>query len=88
MMPIEFDLIVLKEAETFVAYSPELDVSSCGGTIEEAKRNLKTAVRFFLEEAEKIGTINDILIEAGYQKDETNNWKAPRIIATELAEAG
>ncbi|MEW6296051.1 MAG: type II toxin-antitoxin system HicB family antitoxin [Candidatus Diapherotrites archaeon] len=84
MMQIEFDMIVLKEGKTFVAYSPELDVSSCGNTVEEAKKNLKTAVRLFLEEAEKMGTVEDILIEAGYQKEMVNNWIAPRMVATEL----
>lgn len=88
MVNIEFDMIVLKEEKTFVAYSPELDVSSCGNTVEEARKNLKTAVRLFLEEAEKMGTIEDILIEAGYQRDEANNWIAPRMVATELIGVG
>lgn len=85
MLPIEFDIIVFKDGKNFISYSPELDVSSCGMTIEEAKKNLKTAVRLFVEEAEKMGTLEDILIESGYQKDNTNNWIAPRLVATEIA---
>jgi predicted RNase H-like HicB family nuclease len=42
-----------------------LDVSSCGGTKEKALKNLKEAVGFFLEEAEKLGTLEQILEEAG-----------------------
>ena len=84
-MPIEFDLIILKEDNTYVSYCPELDVSSCGGTIEQARNNLKTAVRLFLEEAEKMGTLNDILEEARFKKDESGTWIPPRIVATELA---
>ncbi len=57
MSPIEFDIIVFKEDKAYVAYCPELDISSCGNNIEHAKEMLKTAVRLFLEEAEKIGTI-------------------------------
>ncbi|WP_211232870.1 hypothetical protein, partial [Desulfatirhabdium butyrativorans] len=54
MINLEFDSIVFQEGNTYVAYSPKLDVSSCGGTINEARNNnLKTAVRLFLEEAEK-----------------------------------
>jgi predicted RNase H-like HicB family nuclease len=34
-----------------------LDVSSCGRTKEKAFANLKEAVRLFLEEAEKMGTL-------------------------------
>ena len=56
MIPIDFDIIVFKENETYVAYCPELDISSCGNNIEHAKEMLKTAVRLFLEEAEKMGT--------------------------------
>jgi len=85
MINIEFDIIVFKERETFVAYTPELDVSSCGKTVDEAKKNIKTAVRLFLEEAEKMGTLEDILIESGYQKDESNHWIAPKIVATEVS---
>lgn len=44
------------------------DVSSCGQTIDWARNNLKTAVRLFIEEAEKMGTLDDILRESGYEK--------------------
>jgi len=70
-------MIIFKENGIYVSYSPELDISSCGDTIEQARQNLKIAVRLFLEEAEKMGTLEDILIGAGYQEDETNKWKAP-----------
>ena len=67
MTSIEFDTIVFQEGKIFVAYSPKLDVSSCGSTVDEAQNNLKTAVCLFLEEAEKMGTLEDILYEAGYE---------------------
>lgn len=60
MIPIEYDMIIFKEDETYVAYCPELDVSSCGNSVEHAREMLKTAVRLFLEEAEKMGTHGDI----------------------------
>lgn len=84
MQQIEFDGIVFQEGETFIAYSPKLDVSSCGNTIDEARKNLKIAVRLFLEEAEKMGTLEDILQESGYEKTDFSSWRAPRLIATEL----
>ena len=85
MPHIEFDIIVLEENKVFIAYSPELDVSSCGSTVEESKKNLKIAVKLFIEEAEKMGTLEDILIEAGYKKDTANNWIAPKMISSEVA---
>ena len=84
MIPIEYDMIIFKEDETYVAYCPELDVSSCGNTVEHAREMLKTAVRLFLEEAEKMGTLEDILEEARYKKDTSGCWIPPRLVATEL----
>ncbi len=84
MLPIEFEGIVFKEGCTYVSYCPELDVSSCGNTIDEARKNLKIAVSLFLEEAEKMGTLDEILYESGYELNEGNSWKTPRIVATEL----
>ena len=84
MLPIEFEGIIFKEGRTYVSYCPELDVSSCGNTIDEARKNLKIAVSLFIEEAEKMGTLEDILYESGYELNEVNHWKTPRIVATEL----
>lgn len=84
MLQIDFDAIVFKEGGTFIAYSPKLDVSSCGNTVEEARKNLMTAVRLFLEEAAAMGTIEEILSEAGYEATDIGHWVAPRIVATEL----
>lgn len=69
MIPIDYDIIVFKEDETYVAYCPELDLLSCGNIIEHAKEMLKTAVRLFIEEAEKMEALEDILEEAKYKKD-------------------
>jgi predicted RNase H-like HicB family nuclease len=57
---------LIREGNILVAYCPELDVSSCGATGEQARENLRTAIRLFLEEAARMGTLLDILTEAGY----------------------
>lgn len=84
MNPIEFDAIIFEEGKTYVAHCPELDVSSCGHDVDEARRNLRTAVRLFVEEAGRLGTLEDILREAGYWRDAGGAWKSPRIVATEV----
>jgi len=84
MIPIEFDAIIFQEGQTYVAYCPELDVSSCGQDVDHARRNLKTAVRLFVEEAQKLGTLDEILREAGYHRDAQGKWQSPRIVATEV----
>ncbi len=68
-MEIQFTTRIFKEGRTYVAHALELYVSSCAGTKEKAIKNLKQAVRLFLEEAEKMGTLVQILEEAGYSKD-------------------
>ena len=77
MVKIEFDGVIFREGNAYVSYSPKLDVSSCGDTVEEARRNLLTAVRLFLEEAERMGTLEEILAESGYIKTEAGRWETP-----------
>ena len=84
MIQIEFGAIIFREVTSFVAHCPELDVSSCGHNVDEARRGLKTAVRLFVEEADKLGTLGDILKEAGCQRGTDDTWKSPRIVATEV----
>ena len=65
-MEIQFTSRIFREGRSYVAHALELDVSSCGGSEAKALRNLKEAVRLFLEEAERMGTLQQILEEAGY----------------------
>jgi predicted RNase H-like HicB family nuclease len=85
MVQIEFDIIVFREGESYVAYCPELDVSSCGRDIDQARANLKIAVRLFVEETAKMGTLDQVLQEAGYVPDGEGGYTPPRLVATESA---
>ena len=67
----------------YVSYSPELDLSSCGKTVKEAKKNLLEAVGLFLEETKKMGTLNEILKEGGFVKEGQKRWKAPEWVSLE-----
>lgn len=78
-MDIQFTTRVFKEGRTFVAHALELDVASCGGTEEKAVANLKEAVRLFLEETEKMGTLDQVLAEAGYTKRKAK-FESPKFI--------
>jgi predicted RNase H-like HicB family nuclease len=81
-MEIQFTTRVFKEGRTYVAHALELDVSSCGGTKEKAVKNFKEAVRLFLEEAEKMGTLEQILEEAGYIKTD-RKLSSPKFISVQ-----
>ena len=82
-MEIQFTTQIFKEGRTFVAHTRELDLSSCGGTQQRAVQNLKEAVRLFLEEAEKMGSLEQILEEAGYLKRKSK-LQGPKFITTQL----
>jgi predicted RNase H-like HicB family nuclease len=58
---IDFTAHVWKEGPTFVSYSPELDVSSCGDSVAEARARLREAVSLFLDECSGRGTLEAIL---------------------------
>lgn len=81
-MEIQFTSQIFKEGRLYVAYAPELDVSSCGGTKDKALKNLKEAVRLFLEEAEKMGTLEQILEEAGYVRHK-QKLLGPKFVTTQ-----
>ena len=68
---ITFTVQVWREDGTYVAYATELDVSSCGDSLAEARARLREAVSLFLDEASRIGTLDDILAEAGMKKHRT-----------------
>ena len=65
-----------KEGNMYVSYCPELDIASCGETVDQAKPNLKEVILINLEEAQKLGTLDELLQEAGF--DETQGILASR----------
>lgn len=83
MITMNFDMIVFKEGETYVAYCPELDLSSCGNSVPQAKDMLKTAIRLFIEESEKMGSLDEILSEGNYTINHDGRYVPPKIVAAE-----
>jgi predicted RNase H-like HicB family nuclease len=83
---IEYTVHTFKDAGTYVAYVPELDVSSCGATNDDARKNIKDAVQGFLETSADMGTLHEILEEAGYVR-KGESWKAPEFVALDRVTA-
>lgn len=54
-----------REGNMYVSFCPELDIASCGETVAQAKKNLIEVILINLEEAAKLGTLADLLREAG-----------------------
>ncbi len=80
MQDLAFYANIFKEGGTYVAYVPALDVSSCGATDEEARRNIRDAVRGFLAACTDLGTLDEVLREAGYQH-EGEEWRGPEFVS-------
>jgi len=60
MKVFEYTGVVWKEPEGHVSKCPELGVASCGDSFDEALRNLREAVELYLENAEKLGIIDEV----------------------------
>lgn len=79
---IEYTVNIWREGTQFVAHAMPLDVMSSGQTPEEARNALDEAVQLFLATATEIGTLEEILLEAGYEVN-ADRWDSPLWVATE-----
>ncbi|MDQ1328687.1 MAG: hypothetical protein QG641_1972 [Candidatus Poribacteria bacterium] len=79
---IEYTVQIWKEGSQFIAHAMPLDVISSGPTPEKAREALDEAVSLFLETAADIGTLDEILQEAGYEFKQ-ENWISPFWVAIE-----
>lgn len=59
---------VWKEGKMFIAYCPELDVSSCGPSTQKASHNLREAIRITVEETMRMGTLDMFLESRGLER--------------------
>lgn len=66
MLKINLKVEIFQEDDVYVALAPELNVSSFGNTPENAKASVQEAVAAFIEECERMGTLRDVLEEAGF----------------------
>ena len=81
-MNISARISIFKEGDVYVALSPELNVSSFGDTIEDAKGSLKEAIEAFVEECQEMGTLEEVLEESGFSKI-NDSWKSRKPVVEE-----
>lgn len=67
-MNLSVKVEIFQEEDHFVALSPELNLSSFGENIEEAKTSFKEALEAFVEECQEMKTLEEVLVEAGFTK--------------------
>ena len=65
--------------KTYQAYCPELILIGFGDTPEEAKEALQREVSSYLEDCDRLGILEDVLIEAGFYYD-GDRWVSDAVI--------
>jgi len=75
-LPIE----IFPEGRIFIAHCPALRLASHGSTRESAKKALKEALGIFFEEIERKGTLEEVLLECGWVKDEKSPNRPSRLV--------
>jgi len=71
-MKIKVTEEIWKEGNMYVSYCPELDMASCGESVEESKKNLKEVISINFEECRKMGVLNQLLQDAGFTENQDN----------------
>ncbi len=67
-MKIRLTEEIWKEGNMYVSYCPELDISSCGEDVQQAKKNLLEAITINIEETKKSGTFEQFIEDCGLEE--------------------
>lgn len=79
-MAIELPVSFIEEGNSVIAYTPALDLSTCGSTREEAKTMFDEIVKIFFKDLVENNTTDDVLSSLGWtKKTQTSNWMPPKI---------
>ncbi len=80
---IEVRIEIFREGDFYVGVCPDLDVSSFGETVEEAKQSVREALQAFFEECEAMGTLQEVLEEAGFIQQD-GSWLPRQPVSSDL----
>lgn len=85
---INLEVFIIKEDKYYTAYSPALEISGYGSSIEKAKSSFETEVKIFLDETNKRGTLEKYLLKNGWKLQQTPvvNYEPPRTRTDRLLE--
>lgn len=67
-MKFALNVSIIREGDSFIAYSPALDLSTVGDSLKEAHTRFNEAVEIFFEEITNNGTFDEVLLDLGWQK--------------------
>lgn len=71
-------VLFFEEGNKVIAYSPALDISTCGATEEQARHRFTEATSLLFTELIDMGTLDEVLTECGWHKiPATDTWLPP-----------
>lgn len=76
-----------REGDLYIGVTPKLSISSFGETLDAARASLQEAVKAFLEECDRMGTLQEVMEEAGFVR-RGDTWLPRQPVAAELMTAG
>lgn len=79
------NVIVKQEHKGYSVICPELNVASQGETFEESIENIKEAVELYIESAEELGIIEEVLEQLGLTKEDLKKKSlVPRVVTANV----
>ncbi|MFH0959618.1 MAG: type II toxin-antitoxin system HicB family antitoxin [Pseudomonadota bacterium] len=73
-MNISVRIEIFKEEDVYVALSPELNISSFGDTIGDARESFREALSAFIQTCLEMETLQEVLEEAGFV-EKNGSWE-------------
>ena len=78
-----------RERRQWIGWRPDLDVTTQGDTRREAEENLREAVGLFLETCQEMGTLEEVLRQAGlFPVPEVKTFRIPLPLLAESRKDG
>ena len=82
---ILLNVVVKEEDSGYSVICPELNVASQGETFEETISNIKEAVELYMESAEQLGIMDEVLEQLGISKEDFKKGRIlPRIVTASV----
>jgi hypothetical protein len=78
LIQTKIPVIFFEEGDKIIAYSPALDLSTCGDTEQLARSRFTEATTIFFDEIVNMGTAEEVLTECGWHKScGGKTWQPP-----------
>jgi predicted RNase H-like HicB family nuclease len=78
---LQCSVVIRQENRQYSSWCPELDIASCGSTIEEASQNLHDAIKCYLQTCSELGELPRMLQERGLKLVKADEPSSPTYLS-------